>query len=69
MLAFCRTNYFCTNADEMPCASSQDYLDALCSSYGSVITLAYYIAVPEDAPDPAAIIAVDIGIIKAKFDQ
>jgi hypothetical protein len=47
----------------------QDYLDDLCASYGSVITLAYYIAVPENATDPAAVISADIDVIRQKFDQ
>lgn len=49
--------------------SRQDYLDALCSSWGSVITLAYYVAVPADDPEPAAIVAAELGAIKQKFDQ
>jgi hypothetical protein len=42
----------------------QDYLDDLCASYGSVITLAYYIAVPTNATDPASVISADLDVIK-----
>ena len=48
---------------------AQDYLDDLCASYGSVITLAYYIAVPANATDPAAVISADLDVIKQKFDE
>jgi hypothetical protein len=48
---------------------AQDYLDDLCASYGSVITLAYYIAVPESATDPASVVSADLDVIKQKFDQ
>lgn len=48
---------------------AQDYLDDLCASYGSVITLAYYIAVPANATDPAAVISADLNVIKQKFDE
>ena len=48
---------------------AQDYLDDLCASYGSAITLAYYIAVPANASDPASVITADLDVIKQKFDQ